>query len=59
MKKITKLCKIFLVLVTVFSNLSSTVKVLADEIISKPLILTLEQVFDEENGCVDKYNLSK
>lgn len=58
MKKITKLCKIFLVLVTVFSNLSSTVKVLADEIISKPLILTLEQVFDEENGCVDKYNLS-
>ena len=58
MKKITKLCKIFLVLTTIFSSLSSTVKVLADEIISKPLILTLEQVFNEDGGCIEKYNLS-
>lgn len=58
MKKITKISKIFLVLVTIFSQLSSVITVLADEIISKPLTLTLEQIFDYENGYTDHYELT-
>ena len=55
MKKITKLSKIFLVFVTIFSQLSSVVTVLADEITSKPLTLTLERIIDEE----EKANLKE
>ena len=57
MKKITKISKIFLVFVTIFSQLSSVVTVLADEITNKPLILTLEQLFDEDN-ITDHYELT-
>jgi len=57
MKKITKISKIFLVLVTIFSQLSSVVTVLADEITTKPLTLTLEQIFDEDN-ITDYYELT-
>lgn len=58
MKKMTKLTKIFLVLVTIFSQLSGTVKVLANEIIMKPLALTLEQKFNSDNHTVDGYTLT-
>lgn len=57
MKKITKLCKIFLVLATIFSNLSSVVTVLAEEILSKPLTISLSEDYDSENDCVRKYDL--
>ncbi|MGM9881923.1 MAG: cadherin-like beta sandwich domain-containing protein [Bacilli bacterium] len=57
MKKIMKFSKIFLVLVTIFSQLSSVATVFADEITTKPLILTLEQLFDEDN-VRDHYELT-
>ncbi len=58
MKKITKISKIFLVLTMIFSQLSSVVTVLADEIISKPLDVSLTAVTDEELGYVEKYTLT-
>ena len=58
MKKITKISKIFLVLTMIFSQLSSVVTVLADEIISKPLETSLVAVTDEELGYVEKYTLT-
>lgn len=58
MKKITKISKVFLILTMLFSQLSSVVTVLADEIISKPLDISLEAVTDEDLGYVDKYNLT-
>lgn len=48
MKKLIKLTKVFLVLVTVFSQLSGVVTVLADEITSLPLTTTLNKVSDEK-----------
>lgn len=57
MKKITKISKIFLVLTMIFSQLSSVVTVLADEITSKPLDASLAAVTDEELGYVEKYTL--
>lgn len=57
MKKVMKLCKIFLVLVTIFSQLSSVVTVLADEITEKPLSIILEQVMNDD-GSVKEYNFS-
>lgn len=58
MKKITKISKIFLVLTMIFSQLSSVVTVLADEITSKPLDASLAAVTDEELGYVEKYTLT-
>lgn len=58
MKKITKISKIFLVLTMIFSQLSSVVTVLADEIVSKPLDTSLVAVTDEELGYVEKYTLT-
>lgn len=58
MKKITKISKIFLVLAMIFSQLSSVVTVLADEITSKPLDASLAAVTDEELGYVEKYTLT-
>ena len=58
MKKITRLCKIFLVLVTIFSQLSSVVTVLAEEVLSKPLNIVLEQVTNEDYGYVEYYDFS-
>ena len=56
MKKIMKLSKIFLLIVTVFSYIASPISVFAEEVITsrlKPLVLNLD--FDEDN---DKYALS-
>lgn len=58
MKKTIKISKIFLVLTMIFSQLSSVVTVLADEITSKPLDTSLTAVTDEELGYVEKYNLT-
>ena len=58
MKKMKKISKIFLVLTMIFSQLSSVVTVLADEIISKPLETSLTAVTDEELGYVEKYSLT-
>ena len=57
MKKITKISKIFLVFMMIFSQLSSVVRVLAEEILTKPLTVTLENVLDED-GNLDKYNFT-
>ena len=57
MKKVMKLCKIFLVLVTIFSQLSSVITVLADEITEKPLSIILEQVMNDD-GSVKEYKFS-
>lgn len=58
MKKITKLTKIFLVLMTFLSQVLPAFKVLADEIVTKPLTLTLNQVLDLENGFINHYELT-
>lgn len=58
MKKITKLTKIFLVFMTFLSQVLPAFKVLADEIVTKPLTLTLNQVLDLENDFIDHYELS-
>lgn len=58
MKKITKLTKIFLVLMTFFSQVLPAFKVLADEIVTKPLTLALNQVLDLENGFISHYELT-
>ena len=58
MKKMKKISKIFLVLTIVFSQLSSVVTVLAEEIITKPLVTTLNAVIDEDFGYVEKYNFT-
>lgn len=42
----------------IFSQLSSVVTVLADEIISKPLETSLSVVTDEELGYIKEYNLT-
>ena len=58
MKKMKKISKIFLVLTMIFSQLSSVVTVLADEIISKPLETSLSVATDEELGYIKEYNLT-
>lgn len=58
MKKMKKISKIFLVLTMIFSQLSSVVTVLADEIISKPLETSLSVTTDEELGDIKEYNLT-
>lgn len=58
MKKMKKISKIFLVLTIIFSQLSSVVTVLAEEIITKPLVTTLNAVIDEDFGYVEKYNFT-
>lgn len=58
MKKITKISKIFLVLTIIFSQLSQVVTVLADEIITKPLLVTLDAVINDDLGYVEKYEFS-
>lgn len=58
MKKMKKISKIFLVLTMIFSQLSSVVTVLADEIVSKPLETSLSVATDEELGYIKEYNLT-
>lgn len=58
MKKMKKISKIFLVLTMIFSQLSSVVTVLADEIISKPLETSISATTDEELGYIKEYNLT-
>lgn len=58
MKKLTKISKIFLVVTMLFSQLSSVVTVLADEIMTKSLITSLTAVTDDELGYVEKYELT-
>ena len=58
MKRMKKISKIFLVLAMIFSQLSSVVTVLADEIMTKDLNLNLNYEKDLELGYVKKYELS-
>lgn len=58
MKKITKISKIILAITMLFSQLSSVVTVLADEIMTKSLITSLTAVTDDEFGYVEKYELT-
>lgn len=58
MKKMKKISKIFLVLTMIFSQLSSVVTVLADEILTKPLDLNLSYDKDLDLGYITKYELS-
>lgn len=58
MKKMKKISKIFLVLTMIFSQLSSVVTVLADEVVSKPLEASLSVATDEELGYIKEYNLT-
>ena len=58
MKKITKIIKIILAITMLFSQLSSVVTVLADEIMTKSLITSLTAVTDDELGYVEKYELT-
>lgn len=58
MKKITKISKIILAITMLFSQLSSVVTVLADEIMTKSLITSLTAVTDDELGYVEKYELT-
>ena len=58
MKKMKKISKIFLVLTMIFSQLSSVVTVLADEVVSKPLETSLSVTTDEELGYIKEYNLT-
>lgn len=58
MKKLTKISKIFLAITMLFSQLSSVVTVLADEIMTKSLITSLTAVTDDELGYVEKYELT-
>ena len=58
MKKLTKISKIFLAITMLFSQLSSVVTVLADEIMTKSLINSLTAVTDDELGYVEKYELT-
>lgn len=58
MKKMKKISKIFLVLTMIFSQLSSVVTVLADEVVSKPLETSLSVATDEELGYIKEYNLT-
>lgn len=57
MKKITKISKILLLIVTIFSYIATPVAVIANEIISMPLNMQLKAVLDE-NGYVDYYELT-
>lgn len=58
MKKLTKISKIILAITMLFSQLSSVVTVLADEIMTKSLITSLTAVTDDELGYVEKYELT-
>lgn len=58
MEKITKISKIILAITMLFSQLSSVVTVLADEIMTKSLITSLTAVTDDELGYVEKYELT-
>lgn len=58
MKRMKKISKIFLVLAMMFSQLSSVVTVLADEILTKSLDLNLNYEKDLELGYVQSYELS-
>ena len=53
-----KISKIFLVLTMIFSQLSSVVTVLADEVVSKPLETSLSVATDEKLGYIKEYNLT-
>ena len=58
MKKMKKISKIFLVLTMIFSQLSSVVTVLADEVVSKPLETSLSVTTEEELGYIKEYNFT-
>ncbi len=58
MKNIKKISKIFLVLTMIFSQLSSVVTVLAEEIATKPLNINLKHITNEELGYIEKYEFS-
>ena len=57
MKKIMKLCKIFLLIAVIFSYVSSPIAVLANEI-ANPLVVGLTAVDANEDGTVDNYKLT-
>lgn len=57
MKKIMKISKVFLLVATIFSYIASPISVLANEVISLPLAIDFEAVFDEE-GYVDSYKIT-
>lgn len=57
MKKVMKISKLFLLIVTVFSYIASPIAVLAEEITSMPLNMQFKAVLDE-NGYADYYEIT-
>jgi len=57
MKKTIKLCKILLLIATVFSYVSSPIAVLANEI-ATPVVINLDAVDADEDGTIDNYKLT-
>ena len=57
MKKTMNLCKILLLIVTIFSYVSSPIAVLANEI-ATPVVINLDAVDADEDGTIDNYRLT-
>ncbi len=57
MKKTMKLCKILLLIATIFSYVSSPIAVLANEI-ATPVIMSLDAVDADDDGTIDNYKLT-
>ena len=57
MKKTMKLCKILLLIATIFSYVSSPIAVLANEI-ATPIIMSLDAVDANDDGTIDNYKLT-
>lgn len=57
MKKTMKLCKILLLIATIFSYVSSPIAVLANEI-ATPVVINLAAVDANDDGTIDNYKLT-
>jgi len=58
MKKMMKLGKILLFIITVFSYTASPIAVLAEEIVSMPLDIQLETIDNDQDGYIDNYKIT-
>ena len=58
MKKMMKLSKILLLIITVFSYIASPIAVLAEEIVNMPLDIQLETIDNDQDGYVDNYKIT-